>query len=80
MSELQDYQRVFVDNIMEDIIEDFLRFDNDVFAEDGSIDTNVEAVLRLSIESRIESYDRERKEQIERDLPAAIVRALADVL
>lgn len=79
MSELRDYQRMFVDNLIEDIGEDFARFDNDVFSEDGTLDVNVEAVIRLSLASRIEAYDRERKEQLERDLPTVIARAMADV-
>lgn len=68
MSELRDYQRMFVDNLIEDIN-----------TEAPLTDNQFQHIIER-IEIRIESYDRERKEQIERDLPAAIMRAVSDVL
>jgi len=65
---MTDYQRIFVDNFIEDIGEVFtLRsFDKEKLAD--------------KIESRIVAYDQERKDQILRDMPAAIERAMGDVL
>jgi len=62
------YQRIFVDNMIEDI--------NTIASlTDGQFDGIID-----KLESRIVAYDQERKEQIERDLPTAIMRAMADVL
>lgn len=69
MSELRDYQRVIIDNIMEDIsaILDINDWDDDY------------KKIQDKIESRIESYDHERWEQLERDLPGAILRAVESI-
>lgn len=67
MSELRDYQRMFVDNLIEDIN-----------TEAPLTDNQFQHIIER-IEIRIKAYDDDRKEQIERDLPTAIARAMADV-
>jgi hypothetical protein len=63
-----DYQRIFVDNLIEDI--------NTYFTlTDGQFQT-----IQDKLESRIIAYDQDRKDQILRDMPAAIERAMGDVL
>lgn len=67
MGELRDYQRVFVDNLIEDI---------------NTIATLTDAqfqAIQDKLESRIGTYDRERWEQIERDLPDATLRAVESI-
>lgn len=74
MSELRDYQRVFVDNIIDDM--------GDAI-HDEYPNASLESIgerFRVMLESRIESYDRERKEQIERDLPGIVACAVSEYI
>jgi hypothetical protein len=65
---MTDYQRIFVDNLIEDI--------NTIAPlTDGQFDGIID-----KLESRIVTYDQERKDQILRDMPTAIERAMGDVL
>jgi hypothetical protein len=63
-----DYQRIFVDNLIEDI--------NTI----APLTDNQFQAIQEKIESRIVTYDQERKDQILRDMPTAIERAMGDVL
>jgi hypothetical protein len=65
---MTDYQRIFVDNVIEDINTIALLTDNQFQS------------IQDKLESRIIAYDQERKVQILRDMPAAIERAMGDVL
>jgi hypothetical protein len=65
---MTDYQRIFVDNLIEDI--------NTI----APLTDNQFQHIIERIELRITSYDQERKDQILRDMPAAIERAMGDVL
>jgi len=59
---------MFVDNLIEDI-------NTIVPLTDGQFQA-----IQDKLQSRIVSYDQERKDQILRDMPAAIERAMGDVL
>ena len=65
---LRDYQRIFVDNLIEDI--------NTI----APLTADQFEAIQDKLESRIVAYDQERKEQIIRDMPAAIERAMGDVI
>lgn len=64
---LRDYQRIMVDNLIEDI--------NTIAP---LTDAQFQAI-QDKLESRIETYDRERWDAIEREFPSAMVQALQDI-
>jgi hypothetical protein len=65
---MTDYQLIFVDSLIEDI--------NTIAPlTDGQFQA-----IQDKIESRIVAYDQERKDQILRDMPFEIERAMVDVL
>lgn len=71
---MTDYQRIFVDSVIEDagyILSGLLR---------EGLKNKICEDIKIRLESRIVAYDQERKDQIMRDMPAAIERALRDVL
>jgi DNA-binding GntR family transcriptional regulator len=67
MSELRDYQQLMVDNLIEDI--------NTIVP---LTDAQFQAIQE-KLESRIATYDRERWDDIDREFPTAMVRALQDI-
>lgn len=70
MSELRDYQRVLVDNILEDIA-DITGFDRSCLDMER---------IEAKLESRIVAYDNERRDQIIRDLSASLPRLVEGII
>lgn len=65
---MTDYQRVLIDSIVEDVLDSF---------EDGVF---YDGELYPKLESRIEAYDNERREQYIKALSESLPRLVSEVI